>query len=126
MGGPGPGTSRADYETASQYLSDLAERTGARRYLADTTQNLSYAFANVAEELRRQYSLGYYPKRPAQAGQRRQIRVRVNQANLAVRTRDSYIFNPSGAGVDTAAQKPAPVLKRKFAGNEQDDRLMNQ
>ena len=122
-GGRGPGTSRADYETANQYLSELAERTGARRYQADTTQNLSYAFANVAEELRRQYSLGYYPKKPAQAGQRRQLRVRVNQPNLAVRTRDSYIFNPSGTDVNTATQQPAPVLKRKLASNEQDDRL---
>ena len=57
---------------------------------------MSYAFANVAEELRRQYSLGYYPKRPAQAGERRTIRVRARQPNLAVRARDSYIFNPQG------------------------------
>ena len=37
---------------------------------------MSLAFANVAEELRRQYSVGYYPKRPGQPGERRQIKVR--------------------------------------------------
>jgi hypothetical protein len=50
----------------------------------------------------------------------------VNQPNLAVRTRDSYIFNPSGTDVNTATQQPAPVLKKKLASNEQDDRLRNQ
>jgi hypothetical protein len=65
--------------------------------------------------LRRQYTLGYYPKAAAQAGQRRQIRVRVNQPNLAVRTRDSYIFNPSGPTTDdTAARRSAPVLQKKL------------
>src|SRR4030095_1272423 len=82
----GAGSSRRDYETASRYLRDLAERTGARNYEADSTQNLYSALAQIAEELRRQYTLGYYPKTPAQAGQRRQIKVRVNQAHAAVRT----------------------------------------
>lgn len=111
----GVGNSRRDYELANRYLQELSERTGARSYQADSVQNLGSAFANIAEELRRQYSLGYYPKNPAQAGERRQIRVRVNQPNLAVRTRDSYVFNPSGATPeDTAAQRSAPVLQKKF------------
>jgi Ca-activated chloride channel homolog len=95
-GGGGRGA-RNDYEVADQYLQELANSTGGREYKADTLQNMSAAFANVAEELRRQYSLGYYPKRPPQAGERRSIRVRSRQPNLAVRARDSYIFNPSGS-----------------------------
>jgi VWFA-related protein len=111
----GAGNNRSDYSLAGRYLRELSERTGARTYQADTTQNLALAFSNIAEELRRQYSLGYYPKTPAQAGERRQIRVRVNQPNLAVRTRDSYVFNPSGSiADDTAAQRTAPVLQRKL------------
>ena len=113
-GRSGTGTTRGDYEVANRYLQELSERTGARSYQADSIQNLGSAFANIAEELRRQYSLGYYPKRPAQAGERRQIRVRVDQPNLAVRTRDSYVFNPSGVTQDTAAQTSAPVLRRKL------------
>ena len=57
---------------------------------------LSQAFAYVADELRRQYSLGYYPKAATQAqGERRQIRVRVNRPDLAVRARNEYVFGPS-------------------------------
>ncbi len=87
---------RDEYEVANRYLMELANNTGGREYRADSLENMSSAFANVAEELRRQYSIGYYPKRPPEAGQRRQIRVRARQPNLAVRARDSYIFNPGG------------------------------
>jgi len=109
----GRGTARGDYETANQYLQELANTTGGREYRADSLQNMSSAFANVAEELRRQYSIGHYPKRPPQPGQRRQIRVRAKQPNLAVRARDSYVFNPAGNAVVDNSQQPnnAPVLR---------------
>ena len=114
-GGGGRGTVRNDYEVANQYLLELANSTGGREYKADSLQNMTQAFANVAEELRRQYTIGYYPKRPPQAGQRRYLRVRSRQPNLAVRARDSYIFNPSGAtdvSVDNTQQRNAtPTLR---------------
>jgi VWFA-related protein len=107
---------RSEYEIANSYLMELANSTGGREYHADSLQNMSYAFANVAEELRRQYSIGYYPKRPPQAGQRRSIRVRARQPNLAVRARDSYIFNPGGTAAvsDNSTQTTAPVLKNIY------------
>ena len=113
-GGSPRGTARNDYEIGNQFLLELANSTGGRQYHADSLQNMSYAFANVAEELRRQYSIGYYPKRPPQQGQRRQIKVRARQPNLAVRARDSYIFNPSGGTtvVDNSNGSNPPVLKK--------------
>ena len=116
-GSGGAGTSRQEYETGNRYLHDIAARTGARLYEADSTHSLSSAFGNIADELRRQYSLGYYPKTPASAGQRRQVKVRVNQPNLAVRTRDTYIFNPTNTTADTAAQRNAPVLQKKLVSD---------
>lgn len=106
------GTNRGDYEVGRRYLEQLAISTGGREYPADSLQNMSYAFANVAEELRRQYSIGYYPKRVPQAGQRRSIKVRAKQPNLAVRSRDSYVFNAGNASPEKSAQNP-PVLRRK-------------
>ncbi len=111
MGRRPRGTSRGDYEVGRRYLEDLANSTGGREYPADSLQNMSYAFANVAEELRRQYSIGYYPRRPAHAGERRMIRVRARQPNLAVRSRDSYIFN-SSTTPEKSAQSNAPVLRK--------------
>ncbi|MBA3806216.1 MAG: VWA domain-containing protein [Acidobacteria bacterium] len=114
-GGGGMGTSRSDYERANSYLRDLAEKTGARGYRADSVSNISQSFALIAEELRRQYSLGYYPKTGSQAGQRRQIRVRVNRPGLIVRARDSYIStgaSGSATAQDDAQQQQRPVLRR--------------
>ena len=111
----GSGTSRAEYEIADQYLNELARVSGARLYKAEQ-QNLDLAFRSVAEELRRQYSLGYYPTNAPHPGDRRAIKVRVNRPELVVRTRDSYVFQP---GVNAAIQRPtqpsAPVLKKDFS-----------
>ncbi|MFN2578551.1 MAG: VWA domain-containing protein [Pyrinomonadaceae bacterium] len=86
-----PGTSKADYDRADKYLHALADETGGRLYQADDTRQLSDAFTRIAEELRRQYSLGYYPKGGgADSSGRRQIKVKVTKPSLAVRARDSY------------------------------------
>ena len=106
------GTGRSDYELADQYLREIADSTGGRQYHADSLQNMSLAFANVAEELRRQYSVGYYPKRPGQPGERRQIKVRANEPNLAVRSRDSYVVNSPGTSVANGNRQNPPVLRK--------------
>ena len=86
-----PVQSRAEYEVGRRYLEDLARNTGGRTYEATTTENLDAAFAGIAEELRRQYSVGYYPDTAGQKGERRQIRVRVKRQNVVVRAKNSYI-----------------------------------
>lgn len=113
-GGGGRGTAQGDYNRADRYLTDLADSTGGREYRADSLQNMSSAFANVAEELRRQYTIGYYPKRTPEVGQRRMIKVRARQPNLAVRARESYIYNPSGNSsvVDNSSRQNAPVMRK--------------
>jgi VWFA-related protein len=91
-GVPVPGTTKADYDRADQYLHALADKSGGRLYQANDTTQLSEAFARIAQELRWQYSIGYYPKAATdEGGERRQIRVRVHQPDLAVKARDSYV-----------------------------------
>ena len=88
VGGPNPG----DYRRADEYLHEIARESGGRYFRGDTLVGLSSAFAQVADELRRQYSIGYYP--PAgQSGQRRTIKVRVNQPELVVKARESYVYS---------------------------------
>jgi VWFA-related protein len=91
MGGGGPG-SAGDYKRASEYLHEITFESGGQYYRGDTIVGLSAAFGELAEELRRQYSIGYYP--PAgQTGQRRDIKVRVNQTGLVVKARGNYIYS---------------------------------
>ncbi len=110
-GGGGTGTTREEYELGDRYLHDLARVTGARLYNAEM-QNLDLTFRGVAEELRRQYSLGYYPKNKPTPGERRGIRVRVTRPQLVVRTRDSYIFQPHANSSAQTNQPKPPVLRK--------------
>jgi len=91
-GAPLPGSTKADYDRANQYLHALADKTGGRLYQANDTKQLAEAFTLIAEELRRQYGLGYYPKTEnSDDTERREIRVRVRRPNLAVKARASYL-----------------------------------
>ncbi|HEY6122258.1 MAG TPA: VWA domain-containing protein [Pyrinomonadaceae bacterium] len=112
----GPGASPGDYRRANTYLRALANKTGGRYYNADTPIGISEAFRQVAEELGRQYSLGYYPKAVAKAGQRRQIKVRVNQPDLAVKARDSYVYSERKAAAEDQSKKSQPFLADKKSG----------
>ena len=102
-GGPigGAGGSRGEYERGRQYLEELASKSGGRHFEADSTYDLDTAFAGIAEELRRQYSVGYYPENVGQKGDRRQIKVRVMRPGLVVRAKTSYIVGDSGRSVAT-------------------------
>jgi VWFA-related protein len=85
----GSGSSREEYEMGRRYLDELARNSGGRTFEANN--NLEVAFAGIAEELRRQYTIGYYPEVVGQKGERKQIRVRVKRPSLVVRAKNSYI-----------------------------------
>ncbi|MFN6203171.1 MAG: VWA domain-containing protein [Acidobacteriota bacterium] len=88
-GGRLPGQN-AEYNTAHQYLSDLAEYSGGRLSEAGSLASVSSAFRLIAEELRQQYALSYYPSNTTQNGAWRQIRVRVDRSEYVVRSRKGY------------------------------------
>jgi Ca-activated chloride channel family protein len=75
-----------------KYLQQLADKTGGRYFKAGDINMIRQSFAGVAEELRRQYLIGYYPKEPSQRGQERKIKVKVNRERVAVRARRSYTY----------------------------------
>lgn len=91
-GGGGVGTTAAEYRRATAYLHALSNTTGGQFYSADSIISIGQAFTWIAEELGRQYSVGYYPRLMAESGQRRQIKIKVNQPDLVVKSRDSYIY----------------------------------
>lgn len=86
------GTANVEYVRGMAYLKALADATGGRVVRPALRPNgLAAAFESIAEELRRQYSIGYYPANSGVKGERRQIKVRVDRPKLVVRARDSYI-----------------------------------
>ncbi|HEX8737105.1 MAG TPA: VWA domain-containing protein [Pyrinomonadaceae bacterium] len=79
---------------ANRYMSFLAQISGGRDFRIEKISDLDSTFGSVANELRQQYTLGYYPKQPTPG--RRQIKVKLNrpELNASVRARASYVFEP--------------------------------
>ena len=78
------------YRLADDYLEEMARVTGGRLVRADNPLMLPRAFQQIAEELRTQYSLGYYPTNPARDGKYRKVRVRSARKDVVLRTRPGY------------------------------------
>lgn len=78
------------YRTADDYLGEMARTSGGQLLRADTLAHLPRAFRLVAEELRTQYSLGYYPSNAERGGKYRKLRVRTTRPNVSVRARPGY------------------------------------
>jgi Ca-activated chloride channel family protein len=87
--------SSGDYQKGKEYLEAIATNSGGRPFEASSMYNLDAAFSGIAEELRRQYSLGYYPEVVGSVGDRKQIRVRVMRPEVVVRAKTSYIVGQS-------------------------------
>ena len=81
---------RRQADKSTKYLGALAHRTGGRFYQAAGEMTLEQTFAAVSGDLRRQYSIGYYPSE--REARERRIRVRVNRPGVAVRARRSYNY----------------------------------
>lgn len=104
----GRGQSAAEYEKGRLYLETLASNSGGRMFEAETITNLEESFAGVAEELRRQYSIGYYPDDTGEAGERRRIKIQVARPKVVVRAKTTYIIRETRS---KAADPAAPGLQ---------------
>jgi VWFA-related protein len=85
--------SRNLYNLARQEMSQLAQASGGKNFIAADLTDARSAFAQVAQEIGTQYSLGYYPSNKARDGSFRQIRVEVRgvESGTQVRAREGYV-----------------------------------
>jgi VWFA-related protein len=90
---PGPrpeGSRRRERsERGAEFLRELSEVTSGRFYQSELT-NLDQTFALIAEELRHQYRLGFYPGEIKKDGTVHDLRVKVDAQDVAVRARKQY------------------------------------
>ena len=83
------------YERGSRFLQMLARDSGGRFEYAASLKSLERSFTRIAEELRQQYSLGYYPSRVGTKREKRRLKVTVTSPETAVHARPSYIYDPA-------------------------------
>lgn len=78
------------YGANSGAAKKLTEETGGRAIAANSEKKLAQAFDEIMEELRTQYTLGYYPANTARDGKFRKIHVDTSNKDLKVLTRKGY------------------------------------
>jgi Ca-activated chloride channel homolog len=85
--------SRQLYNLARREMNDLSQASGGRNFVAATLQDARAAFAQVANEIGTQYSLGYYPTNKNRDGKFRAIRVELRgiKEKTQVRAREGYV-----------------------------------
>lgn len=89
--------SRDLYNLARQEMDELARASGGRNFTAADLRDARAAFAQVAEEIGTQYSLGYYPTNKVRDGRFRTIKVEIRgvTGGAQVRAREGY-YAPKG------------------------------
>ena len=73
----------------------MTEETGGRVIYVNSEKKLEEAFDQISEELRSQYTLGYYPTNNTRDGKFRKIRVDLDNKDLKALTRRGY-YAPRG------------------------------
>ena len=83
--------SRQLYNLARKEMGEMARNSGGKAFAAGSVQEARAAFAEVANEIGTQYSLGYYPSNKMQDGRFRQIKVEMRGVkDASVRAREGY------------------------------------
>jgi Ca-activated chloride channel family protein len=87
--GPPRTRGRQFFDGPDPGLARIAMATGGGYFALTSTKDLADTFKRVAEELHRQYALGFAP--PVLDGKAHSLQVKVGRAGASVRTRKSYI-----------------------------------
>jgi Ca-activated chloride channel family protein len=103
----GPGEEQRSYSSSwrdaslnqkqERALMESVEVSGGRSFRLRDIADLEQAFGEIAEELRSQYYLGYYPSGLKSTGEFREIQVKVG-GHYKVRTRRGYYDSASWLG----------------------------
>lgn len=98
--------SRSDIRKGKKALLALTEASGGEAFFPETVDEVDAICNRVAQDIRSQYMVGYYPKNDAKSGMFRTVKVELtgvkDKGKLTVRTRPGY-YGPTVAGPQTAS-----------------------
>jgi VWFA-related protein len=78
------------YGANASVARKITDETGGRTIIVNSEKHLQEAFDQISEELRSQYTLGYYPTNSARDGKFRKIKIEVAGKDLKVLARKGY------------------------------------
>jgi VWFA-related protein len=106
----GSETDSRDQHRAKRVLQLLSDDTGGLAFFPKSLAQVDTIAAEVAQDIRRQYTIGYHSTKPISDPGYRTIKVEARTAryhHLMVRTRSGYYPKPANAEVKTAQAKGA-------------------
>jgi VWFA-related protein len=87
--GGGGRPSQEERPDGKKVLEQISKATGGRMFEVSKKETVDKVYAEIEEELRNQYSLGYTPEKNAGAGYHK-IQLTTKQRDLVVQARDGY------------------------------------
>ena len=93
---PGGGSSAGRTQKPDEGLSKLAAESGGGYFELESTDDLGATFTRVADELHRQYAMGFSPEKLD--GKTHKLEVRVKRPGMTARARRSYVATPPRSG----------------------------
>jgi len=86
-----PLSRQLDMEQGMQALERLSQQTGGRMFVVSNTNTVTRIYAQIQDELRNEYNLGYSPERaPGDTADYRHITLAVEQKGYTVQARQGY------------------------------------
>jgi Ca-activated chloride channel homolog len=86
----GADTQSKGFHEAEFVMRQLAQETGGRAFFPSKIDDLNGVYAEIADELASQYTLGYSSKNGKRDGAFRRIVVQIDRANVTTRTKRGY------------------------------------
>jgi len=78
-------------------LKKMSEETGGHMFTVDRKHTLNDIFREIQDEMRNQYSIGYYPTNTKRDGSFRRIEIKVDNPAYRVQARAGYYATPNDA-----------------------------
>jgi VWFA-related protein len=86
----------SDRDRGNKFLKRLTDETGGRLFLPVKLEDLTQSFLQISEELRSQYTLGYFSTNTKRDGSYRRIKITTTNKLFRVRARDGYYASRAG------------------------------
>ena len=90
MGRPGGGYPQQSHPDGKKVLERISRETGGRFFEVTKKQPIDQIYAQIEQELRNQYSLGYTPTKEVAGTGYHKITLTTGNKDLAVQTREGY------------------------------------
>jgi len=92
-GGHGGRYPQQEHVDGKKILEEISKKTGGRLFKVSKKETVEKIYAQIEEELRNQYRLGYTPDKGAEAGYHK-IQLTTYNKDLVVQARDGYYGGP--------------------------------